>query len=164
MHDICSDWLFWRTMGNLLDTEIVTSESHKRLHPTCLERIDLSAAHGTFLKTDLRTYSSTPEWQELQLCQWIIRVGHHKLPHNTCCWDVPKTKWVLSLKVLLTYGAWVEGGLCGMTCELAVVALKYRLGSVPSLCSSPGGSETMDTQGLYLMADLAKVQTFRSSL
>lgn len=55
-------------------------------------------------------------------------------------------------------------GVCGMTFELAVVALKYRMGSVPSLCSSPGDSETTDTQGLYLMADLAKVQTFKSSL
>jgi len=47
----------WRTMGNLLDTEIVTSDSHKRLYPTGSEGTDLSAAHGTLLKTDLRTYS-----------------------------------------------------------------------------------------------------------
>lgn len=50
----------WRTMGNLLDTEIVTSDSHKSLYPTGSEGTDLSAAHGTLVKTDLRTYS-TPE-------------------------------------------------------------------------------------------------------
>lgn len=48
----------WVICWNLL--EIVTSESHKRLDPICSEGTDLSAAHGTLLKTDLKTYP-TPE-------------------------------------------------------------------------------------------------------